>query len=229
LITLSLDTATPTPGIALVRDGHTVVERRVGAQPGAGRRVAEELHLLLEEGDLGLNEVDRIVVGVGPGGFTGLRIGIATAMGLGQALDRPVLGVCSLETLALGMAPCLDGHEVAVPAIDARRGEVFTGVYRPAGAGRLVEVIAPRAVAVEDFPALLDEAGPAVVAGDGDARVADRLGATARIVDDPEVRAIRPSLAVSRVDAGGARPVTPMYLRLPDAEVNRLRRASASR
>ncbi len=228
MTTLALDTATPCPGLALVRDGAVVAERLVASQPGAGRRVAQELHILLEEAGVSLTEVDRIVVGVGPGGFTGLRIGIATALGLGQALDVSVVGVSSLETLALGIARHVGVDAPVVPVIDARRGEVFTAVYDVDADGTLAQRVAPAAVPVADLAAQLAGLGAVVVAGDGAGLVAESLGQPARVVSDPEVALVRPSLAVARADAGGGLPVRPMYLRLPDAEVNRRRRLPAA-
>lgn len=227
MITLSLDTATPAPSLALVRDASVVAERTLAAQEGAGRRVAEEIHLLLDQGGLVVRDLERIVVGVGPGGFTGLRIGMATALALGQALAIPVVGVCSLETLALGLAEVAPGA-VLVPTIDARRREVFVAAYRATPTG-LQELIAPVAAGVDAFDALLarlDGAG-AVVAGDGVERVGDILRGRARVAPAGEAHSIRAALAVGWVDRGGARPVSPLYLRLPDAEVNRRLREGA--
>ncbi len=95
-------------------------------------RHAQTLQPLLEQvlADAGASwkDVERICVGVGPGGFTGLRLGIATARALAQAHDLPLVGVSSLEALALG-AEANDHHDV-LAVIDARRGEVFAALYR---------------------------------------------------------------------------------------------------
>src|SRR6185312_13683750 len=111
-----------------------------------------------------------VVVGVGPGGFTGLRIGIATALGLGQALGVPVSGASSLEAMAVGILAERGPEALAVPVIDARRGEVFAGAYRQGGSGPR-EVLAPAAWRPEtlaaELAALAEEEGPALLAGDG--------------------------------------------------------------
>ena len=102
--TFALDTSTASPSLALVRDEEPVAELRLAPEPGAGRRVLEAVHGLLSSVGASVDDIDDIVVGVGPGGFTGLRIGLATALGLGQALGVPVTGASSLEALALGVA-----------------------------------------------------------------------------------------------------------------------------
>jgi tRNA threonylcarbamoyladenosine biosynthesis protein TsaB len=92
LTTFALDTSTPSPGLALLQGDEVLAELWLGAAPGAGRRVLEAAHHLLAATGRTPRAIERIVVGIGPGGFTGLRIGIATALGLGQALRVPVEG-----------------------------------------------------------------------------------------------------------------------------------------
>src|SRR5262249_51177062 len=134
---------------------------------GAGRRVAEALHHLLGAAGCDVHDVGRVVVGVGPGGFTGLRIGIATALALGQALRVPVEGASTLEALAAGLAAVAPDVLVAVGA--ARRGEVFAAAYRAGGPGGLTEVVAPAAFAPADLLAAVGDVAdrPALAAGDG--------------------------------------------------------------
>lgn len=221
MITLGLDTATPEPSVAVVRDETVLAERDVPADAGGGRRVAEEVHLALADARVDVGDLERIVVGVGPGGFTGLRIGIATALALGQALTVPVTGVCSLETLALGMAPGAGGA-ILLPVIDARRREVFTAAYAFDG-GELRTIVPPRAADDDAVLAMLAELGgsAALAAGDGLQRVAELLPPHVRPLPAGAAHRPRAVHAIQRADRGGARPVTPIYLRLPDAEVNR--------
>lgn len=222
MTTLAFDTATPAPSLAVVRDGNVVAERQIAAQVGAGRRVAEEIHGILVESSLTLDAVDCIVVGVGPGGFTGIRIGIATALGLGQACDIPVVGVSTLDILARGLA---DRHPdaVIVPMIDARRSEVFTAAYRTTG-GRLEEIAEARALPVADVADFLAPLTDPIVAGNGVMRVPDAAEIQG-LHHDRDADTVRVAHAIRVVDDGGARPVQPIYLRLPDAEVNRRARA----
>ena len=101
------------------------------------------LEQVLEDAHSTWDDVERICVGTGPGGFTGLRLGIATARALAQARDVPLVGVSSLEALALGA----DSADV-LAVIDARRGEVFAARYREG-----VCVMEPVAIAPTDLPA----------------------------------------------------------------------------
>ncbi len=225
MITLALDTATPALSLALVRDGAALAERTISPTQGAGRRVAQEIHELLTTAGVGVRDLDEVVVGVGPGGFTGLRIGIATALGLGQALSIPVRGVASIEALALGIWAHAPSGAIVVPVIDAKRQEVFAAAYRGDANGALLTVIEPHATSASGLVERLDEvatpASPVYVAGDGLHRLVDAL--TPAVVAMPAHR-ISAVLLAQRARTGGARPVSPLYLRLPDAEVNRMRR-----
>jgi tRNA threonylcarbamoyladenosine biosynthesis protein TsaB len=141
---VGIDTSTSATSVAvLVPAGHEV-ERRDDPAPGERPRHAETLLPLIEqalvEAEVGWEDVDRICVGTGPGGFTGLRLGISTARALSQGHDLPIVGVSSLEALAWGIElvsaqeidlpghPDLHGPVLAV--IDARRGEVYAASYR---------------------------------------------------------------------------------------------------
>jgi tRNA threonylcarbamoyladenosine biosynthesis protein TsaB len=194
MLTLAFDTATEAATAALVNDGEVLGERTTRAV-----RLLEDVDALLRQGGGHADRVDGIAVGTGPGSFTGLRMGLATARALAFALDVPVAGVSTLAVLAAG-APG------AVPVIDARRGEVFTLVDgEPA-------VRAPGALAV----------GPGdVCVGDGAVRyraLLEELGATVP-PDDDEVHLPRARFhaALAR-DFGPAEAVEPIYLRAPDAE-----------
>jgi tRNA threonylcarbamoyladenosine biosynthesis protein TsaB len=230
LPTFALDTATPSPSLALAAGVEPIGELWLAPSRDGGRRVLQAVHGLLAAAGLAPGDVDRVVVGVGPGGFTGLRIGVATALGLGQGLGIPVEGASSLEALALGIADAVGSPALLAPVIDARRGEVFAAAYRAAGAGRLDEVLAPEAihpgVLAGRLAALAREEGPAWLAGDG-------LAAHGAALHGPLLRHLPPGATahrvravdlVRRVAAGASRPAAPLYLRLPDAEVSRLRR-----
>ncbi len=103
---------------------------------------------------VGWSSLERIAVGVGPGTFTGLRVGIATARGLAQSLSMELVGVSSLRALALG-ALAADGPRGVLAVIDARRGEAFAGAYRAGGRSSVQELAAPRALAPEHLEELL--------------------------------------------------------------------------
>lgn len=199
-------------------------------EPGAGRRVLEAAHGLLTAVGARPADIGEIVVGVGPGGFTGLRIGLATALGLGQALAVPVTGASSLEALALGLAVHAPEGALVAPVLDARRRELFAALYRATPDGGLEEIVAPVAVAPVAFASRLEEAGePVWVGGEGVAAGGEALLAPALRIVPPGAPAHRVGAAalVRRVRAGAGLPARPVYARLPDAEVNRRLAAGA--
>jgi tRNA threonylcarbamoyladenosine biosynthesis protein TsaB len=231
LTTFALDTATRSPSFALVDAFGVVAERIEDADPMAGRRVLEAAHALFTEVGLELGDLTRIVVGIGPGGFTGVRIGIATALGLGQALGIEVVGATSLEALAHVVAADAPGR-IVVPALDARRREVFTAIYRARADGGLDTLLAPCAFDPVALGARIAEQVsdlPALVVGEGAGLVTSGLAdAVGRPLADDDVRhRVRAAALVARVDAGFGRAARPLYARLPDAEVNRLNALAA--
>jgi tRNA threonylcarbamoyladenosine biosynthesis protein TsaB len=140
---LGMDTATPSTAVAVWGPEGPALERRddpaEGQRPAHGPRLLALVEAALEAADAGWEEIGWIAVGVGPGGFTGLRIGIATARALAQARGLPLVPVSSLAALAAG-ANAAGGATAAV--IDARRSEVFAGVWAD---GR--ELLPPAALA----------------------------------------------------------------------------------
>jgi tRNA threonylcarbamoyladenosine biosynthesis protein TsaB len=141
---LGLDTSTRGTSVAVLVPGGREVERRDDPAVHESPRHGEVLQTLvaqaMDQAEVGWDDVARICVGTGPGGFTGLRVGVSTARALSQSHDLPIVGVSSLETLARGVEHAssneldLPGHpEVSGPVlavIDARRGEVFAAIYR---------------------------------------------------------------------------------------------------
>jgi tRNA threonylcarbamoyladenosine biosynthesis protein TsaB len=199
-VILGIDTATASTAVAVAGPGHEVEKRD---DPPAGERPGHASRLLALVGEAvgDWEAITRIAVGIGPGGFTGLRIGIATARALAQARDLPLVGVSSLAALAAAAgrdAPGgakQDGPVVAV--IDARRGEVFAAsprAFEPVALApeALAARIEPGSLAVGDgavrFRAELERAG-AVVPADGSplhrvsALEVCRLGAAAEPTD----------------------------------------------
>jgi tRNA threonylcarbamoyladenosine biosynthesis protein TsaB len=194
MLTLAFDTATGVATSALVRDGDVLGERASRAL-----RVLADAAELLEKAGAEPRDLSRVVVGTGPGSFTGVRMGLAAARGLAFALDLQLAGVSTLEALAAG-AP---GTR---PVVDAGRREVFT----------LVEG-APAVVAPEE---LLLEPGTTCV-GDGAVRYREVLEALGANIPPRESELHLPR---ARFHAELARvfvdpeTVEPLYLRLPDAE-----------
>jgi tRNA threonylcarbamoyladenosine biosynthesis protein TsaB len=204
-----MDTATPATAVAVWAADGPAAERRHDPAPGERPGHAARLLALVNELVTDWSEVDRIAVGVGPGGFTGLRIGIATARALAQARDLPLVGVSSLAALA---APH-DGPVVAV--IDARRGEVFAAGWVGSTSFEPV-ALAPEALAARIEPGSL-------AVGDGAVRFRaelERAGATVPADDSPLHRVS--ALEVCRLGAAGEPAdrdaLLPDYRREPDAK-----------
>ena len=201
---LGLDTATAATAAAVLGDG---VEREARDDPAAGARPnhATRLLALVEEVVAGdWDAVERIAVGLGPGGFTGLRHGIATARALAQARALPLVGVSSLEALAAG--------EPVYAVIDARRGEVFAYAE-----GKLE----PQAIKPADLAARLVPGDRAV--GDGAVRFREefeRVGADVPPGDSPvhRVSALQVCRLGAAGDPAGRDALVPDYRRDPDAQ-----------
>lgn len=223
---LGIDTATPDATVATTRGEEVLCELR--AEPAGGGRPQHAAALLGEveaavRAAGGWEEISLIALGIGPGMFTGLRVGIATGRALAQARGLSVAPVVSLAALALGIRAEPSRPRLAV--IDARRDEVYAGGYDAAGGELLGPFVgAPEAVA---DGALALAAAP-VTAGDGSVRFRQRLEAAGVEVlpdSDPAHRmAARHVCELARTaEAVRIEQVRPIYLRRPDAEMWRER------
>jgi tRNA threonylcarbamoyladenosine biosynthesis protein TsaB len=194
VLTLAFDTATAVATSALV-DGDEVLGERVSR----AQRLLEDVDALLRQAGAHPSDLDRLAVGLGPGSFTGVRIGLAVARGLALSLELPGSGVSTLAALAAG-APG------ARPVIDAKRREVFTIVGDE-----------PRVLAPQELP--LDEG--TVCVGDGAKRYRALLeGRGADVPPDDDERLLpRARFLVGLAGApGSVEELEPLYLRVPDAD-----------
>ena len=235
MILAGFDTSLPTTSACVIRaDGRSSctppppVERLLGP----ARHSAEllpELERRLAEAETRWNDLGSIAVGIGPGTFTGLRIGVATARTLAQALRIGVRPVSSLEALAAGAAAAHTDEARGWPVlalIDARRHQVFAALYE-VGEGSVRSIWEP---AVLDPDALMKRltalSRPTVCAGDWALRFRRELGGAGAFVPSPEsgthsVSALHVCKLALGVESVAPEEVRPTYLRLPDAEINR--------
>jgi tRNA threonylcarbamoyladenosine biosynthesis protein TsaB len=194
VLTLAFDTATGVATSALVDDGEVLGERTSRAQT-----LLEDVDALLRQGGAHPRDIGALAVGIGPGSFTGVRIGLAVARGLALSLDVQGAGVSTLAALAAG-APG------AVPVVDARRSEVFSI------AGGVPTVLAPVELVVEPGT---------ICVGDGAVRYRDVLEEKGAVVppDDDERHVPRARFhAALAGELGPVEAIEPLYLRVPDAQ-----------
>jgi tRNA threonylcarbamoyladenosine biosynthesis protein TsaB len=123
---LALETATGACTVAVADDDHILAELTLQVPRAHSTRLMPLIAQAIGESGVPKGELDAIAVGIGPGSFTGLRIGLATAKGLAYALDKPCVGVSTLAAMAYGTGAQIG---LAVPMLDAKRGEVFAGIY----------------------------------------------------------------------------------------------------
>jgi tRNA threonylcarbamoyladenosine biosynthesis protein TsaB len=221
---LILDTSTSVFTVAISQGEKLLGEATGESGHLTAARLVPAVQNLFADCGLAPAELDGLAVTVGPGAFTGLRVGLAFIKGLAYAVNKPVVGLSSLQLLAMNAA----GSSIPVcPLFDARRGEVYGGLYRFGSAtGTLIaDTVSPP----EKFIEMIHE--PAVFLGDGAVRyqelIVERLGSSAFFVaaehNNPAAAAAIP-LALQAIAAGkavDAVALLPRYLRLSEAELNR--------
>lgn len=210
---LALDTATAATTVAVVTFDEvgvprTVAQRRHVDPRAHGERLAPMIEDVAAEAALRLRDLTAIVAGTGPGPFTGLRVGLATAAAMGQALGVPAYGVCSLDGIGVASGP-----ELTLVATDARRREIYWALYQ--GGQRLTE---PAVHRPEDITATLAERGVRTALGEGARRYRRILHLPVEEEPDHPRPAALALVAADRIAAGApGETLTPRYLRRPDA------------
>jgi tRNA threonylcarbamoyladenosine biosynthesis protein TsaB len=210
MIVLGLDTALGACSAAVTRDGQPLAVISEGMARGHQERLGGVVRAVMAEAGLDFAALDRIGATVGPGSFTGLRVGLAFAKGLGLALARPCIGVGTLEALAASDP----GPGLTAAVIDAKRGQVYLQLF-----DRGAALMAPDALPLGLAAARLAElwrGGPLRLVGPGAALLAG-IGREVEVFE----RAAPSPLAVCALAAAKPAnvPARPLYLRAPDAKL----------
>lgn len=212
---LGIETSTSRAGAALIENGHAISTRTCERKSQSAEQLLPMIDELLASAGWSRQSLDRLGVSVGPGSFTGLRIGIACAQGLSLGLGVPLVGVTSLRAMARAVPESIPG--IRCPLLDARRGEVFAAAHQAGPAA--AELLAPLAVAATSARSNLETAvsAPIVWIGGGlelagigasfrspetDAPSASAVGQLAEVLDPSE----HPALPVYVRDAGATLP-----------------------
>jgi tRNA threonylcarbamoyladenosine biosynthesis protein TsaB len=227
---LAVDTSTLAGGVALMESGRVLCDLRVDMPASHAPRLLTLIHQALSLTSTSLDSIDLFAASQGPGSFTGLRIGIATLIGLGYALQRDVVGVDSLEALA--MKACWTSYQIGA-LLDARKDEVFGALFHGTAAGpRRVTpnlVMSPEAFCAKiTEPTLLLGTGVDVYRGVWDRYLGDLaifappwLGMPCNV----EVGAL--AFKQATIGHGGPKAaLSPIYVRPSEAEINWSRRHS---
>jgi tRNA threonylcarbamoyladenosine biosynthesis protein TsaB len=211
MLILVLDASTPLTTVALAREGGVRAEISVSTR-GASEVLLPAVHAALSLAGEELASVGRLLVGVGPGTFTGIRIAAATAralsLGTGATLSKN-------STLAALAAPALSCHAEVLGVLDARRGQVFSQRFSGAGPATEISCVEPRDLAAEGAP---------LIVGDGAVRYRDALAELGRIPpDDSPLHRVTATGHVLSADLApvDAEELVPIYVREPDAEIRR--------
>jgi tRNA threonylcarbamoyladenosine biosynthesis protein TsaB len=213
LLILALDASTPVTTVALARgNGREVLAEVSLTARGASETLLPAIHAALDLAGEDLGSVGRVLAGVGPGTFTGIRIAAATARALSAGTGIPLSKNSTLDALA---APARSYSGDVLAVLDARRGQVFARRYSEDGPTTGIYCLTPEELSVEGGP---------LVVGDGAVRYRGALSGLGRI--PPEDSPLHKVTAVGHVISADLSPVSPdelvpIYVREPDAEVRR--------
>jgi tRNA threonylcarbamoyladenosine biosynthesis protein TsaB len=220
---LAVETATAATSVAVLEGPRVVAEAADATRPHAAA-LLPALERVLGEAGVGLDAIDAFAVSIGPGSFTGLRIGIATLKAFALGTDRPVAPVPTLAALAW---PLRKAEGMLVPCLDAQRGELYAAGYRAAGDG-IAACLAESAFRPEELAARLEDSCLLVGEGiDAVGRALEEVGLTARLLPAaPRASAVGEVGArmLARGEGREAAAVVPRYVRRAEAEARRLGR-----
>ena len=219
---LGVDTSTAVGSIGIIEDESVVAEYSLNIMAMHSARLMPAIDDMLKRAELTVRDIDAFAVAIGPGSFTGLRIGVATVKGLCYALNKPIVGIVTLDALAYNLRFV---DKLICPILDARRGEVYSAVYRSGdGLLRQTDYLCTKIEALLEY---LTE--PTIFLGDGLPRYREIIVDTLKnnaIIAEPLLGFCRGAvvalLGYARLSKGESDDyfsLTPFYIRRPEAEV----------
>ncbi|MGH2728577.1 MAG: tRNA (adenosine(37)-N6)-threonylcarbamoyltransferase complex dimerization subunit type 1 TsaB [Actinomycetota bacterium] len=223
MLVLGIETSTAVSSVAIGSEQGIVGSAQLGRGKGHEQFVVPAIRFILEQAEVPVRQLAGVAVGVGPGLFTGMRVGVATAKTMAQALRIPIIGIPSLDLLAYSVR---HSPRLICACVDARRGEIFSSFYRqvPGGVQRLSEYQAwPPARLADEVQARSDEV---LFVGDGALVYRDKLNA-ARAEFASQAQAFPTASALVelaiprfvREDTDPLLELEPLYVRKTDAEI----------
>jgi tRNA threonylcarbamoyladenosine biosynthesis protein TsaB len=219
---LAMDTATSSCSVALWCDGAIVAARRELMFRGQAEALVPMIKNVLAEAEVTASDLDLLAVTVGPGAFTGLRIGLATARGMGLAANIPCLGLTTTEVIAHAVNASSWNRGTLLVALDSKRADIYVQAFQP-GHKPISEASAMDSAILGEW--LKDVPGPIHVVGDARALAAAALinaGLETIVIETPEVpdSSVVAELASQRWTPGDIQKApSPLYLRPPDAKL----------
>ena len=234
MIILALDSTAQTGTVALCRDEKLVASFTLNTGNTHSETLLPSVEAVLKLGDMTVNDVGRFAISKGPGSFTGVRIGAATAKGMAFGKDKPCIGVSTLEALAYNLRGF---RGIACPVMNARRSQVYNALFRVEN-GKIERLCPDRAIALSDLAEELSAFGdtPVYLSGDGYDMTREAL-ANCNLGNTPEELIYQSGYSVAMCalaafEAGERTTDTelvPTYLRLPQAERERLEKEQNQR
>lgn len=222
---IAIDSATSCGGIAILEDHQILASLVLNVKKTHSERLLKNIDYLLKECDLQIGDMDVVAVSIGPGSFTGIRIGMACAKGLAYSTGKPLVGVSLLEALALRNA---ERGILICPVLDARRNEIFGAAYkRDEETRKMTEILPGRAEPLEKFLENIKE--KALFCGDGAMKFKDVIEKVSgeRAIFAPANRNLPSAveiamLGLERLSLGETddiKALSPLYLRAHDARL----------
>lgn len=228
---LALETSAKSVSVAVLEDGKVLGSAYQNTGLTHSRTLMPLLDGMLKNSELTLDDMELIAVAAGPGSFTGLRIGVSAAKGLAWAQDLPCCGVSTLEAMAQNVRH-MEGYTV-ICAMDARRQQVYNAVFQVKG-GSLVRVAPDRAIALEELAAeIKNDENEKIIVGDGarlcytnllEQGISCRMAPAALVMQNAVGVAQAAFEMAGRGETVNAHELVPVYLRLSQAERERLAR-----